>query len=127
MKTRFRTDLPAVLVPGRISGPSGSRQVVLALDTGATVSIVAEQVLTAIGYARPFEGHSMDILTPTERLRVNRVEVASLAALGMKRTPFLVVPNRFPPETMFHGLLGLDFLAGKKLCLDFATGELELT
>ncbi len=39
---------------------------------------------------------------------------------------FRVSVFNFGSETEFDGVLGLDFFRGKRLCLDFRRGEIEL-
>jgi hypothetical protein len=55
------------------------------------------------------------------------IQLPVLTALGQARQDFVVAANDFPIGTETNGLLGLDFLRGLVLRLDFARGRLSLT
>jgi hypothetical protein len=48
------------------------------------------------------------------------------AALGDVRTNFPALSHRFPPGIAHDGVLGLDFLRGNILTIDFVKGEITL-
>jgi hypothetical protein len=54
--------------------------------------------------------------------RVNR-----LGALGVDRLDHLVLCYALPPNVDFDGLLGLDFIEGRVLALDFVNHTVSLT
>lgn len=54
------------------------------------------------------------------------VRLPAFFALGQMREEFAVSVFDFG-ATEFDGVLGLDFLRGHRLCLDFGRGEIELT
>jgi len=57
---------------------------------------------------------------------VPRVMVNRFTALGVHRIGFRVLARGLPPEAGVDGLLGLDFLRGYLLTLDFRGGVLSL-
>jgi predicted aspartyl protease len=126
MTTRFDPAAGPVAVIGRVTGPSATVPVRLALDTGATATQISATILTAIGY---------DLTRSTRRRRVRAaaggavapvVTISHLVALGHGRTDLAVTALDLPPAVGYHGLLGLDFFRGLVLKLDFARGEVAL-
>ena len=57
---------------------------------------------------------------------VPRFEVSRIAALGQVRTDFPVLAHTLPPSATIDGLLGLDFLRGQVLQIDFVQGIITL-
>ncbi len=57
---------------------------------------------------------------------VPRVMLNRLTALGKHRIGLIVTSYALPPGTGVHGLLGLDFLRGHVLTLDFRGGLISL-
>jgi hypothetical protein len=55
------------------------------------------------------------------RIRVQRIE-----ALGTERVDFPVLCHTLPPSAIVDGLLGLDFLRGCRLEIDFRSGKVKL-
>ncbi len=116
-----------ILVNARISGTIGEFRLVLALDTGATSTVINVDPLVAAGY---------DPATTTERKRITTgsgveyaavVRVSSLEALGQEVSGFPVLAHTLPPSTGVDGVLGLDFLRARRLEIDFTKGESALS
>ena len=57
---------------------------------------------------------------------VPRLILTRLTALGQHRFGFPVLSHPLPPEAGVDGLLGLDFLRGQLLTLDFRGGLITL-
>jgi hypothetical protein len=55
-----------------------------------------------------------------------RIRIESLEAIGEVRRDFPLLCHTLPPSAKVDGLLGLDFLRGKRLVIDFRTGTIEL-
>jgi hypothetical protein len=105
-----------------MSGPLGTVELRLVLDTGATNTLVRKDLLSLVGY---------DSDTSTDRVRVvmgngiemiPRIIVNRFTALGTHRIGFPVLAYSLPPDAGIDGLLGLDFLRGYALNLDFRGG-----
>jgi hypothetical protein len=52
--------------------------------------------------------------------------VRRISALGQERSNFPVLAYTLPAEIGVDGMLGLDFLRGFKLTVDFRDGQLSL-
>jgi predicted aspartyl protease len=101
--------------------------VYLALDTGASATLIGLDPLRLVGYDPPAVGHRMQITTGSGTAQAYRLPVAALGALGQNRTNFPVVAHDLPPTSSVDGVLGLDFLRGQILTIDFQKGEITLT
>ena len=55
-----------------------------------------------------------------------RIWVESVRALGKVRRDFPLVCHTLPASAAVDGLLGLDFMRGKRLIIDFRTGIIDL-
>ena len=116
-----------VVVHAELFGPSGSTVLRLALDTGATSTMVNVGPLVAIGYDPSLAPVHVQVTTGSGVEYVPRVQISSLKALGQQRTNFPVLSHTLPPSASIDGLLGLDFLRGQTLKIDFRQATLSLT
>jgi hypothetical protein len=109
-----------------VVGPRRSLDLWCAVDTGATLTVLPAAILQRLGcdLSRP-TGYTW-IRSATGIARVPVIRVSALAALGRVRTDFLVAAHDLPLGVEADGLLGLDFLRGFVLTLDFARGRASL-
>jgi predicted aspartyl protease len=115
-----------IVIGAEISGPSGSGIVQLALDTGATSTLVNVAVLVAVGYDPRLATDRVQVTTGSRVEFAPRVELQRLTTLGQERFNFPVLAHTLPPSTGVDGLLGLDFFRGLRLTIDFQLGQLHL-
>jgi len=98
------------------------------LDTGANVSVISPGTLGAAGYDldHPIGEISMTTVNstghPTQLFRV-----AQLSALACDRQDLVVACLDLQGGLEFGGLLGLDFLAGRVLVIDFVNFTVNLS
>jgi hypothetical protein len=125
-KHPFNAKQGPILVRAQASGPAGSINLNLALDTAATTSVVDLANLIHLGF---------DPTQPFRRLRMTTgstigivpvFALTRLSALGQHRFAFPIVGHRLPPSSGVDGLLGLDFLRDQVLTIDFRAGQLDL-
>jgi hypothetical protein len=57
---------------------------------------------------------------------VPRLLVDKMVVLGQERTDLPVLCHTLPPSASVDGLLGLDFLRGQSLTIDFRSGRATL-
>lgn len=117
-----------VAVPAMILGPTRSSRfpAKLAIDTGATRTVLNEELLRSLGYevdAIPAQG---SILTGNGPVAVRRLRVSTLDVCGLRFLDLDVICHPLPPMTLVDGLLGLDVLEGRRLLLDFRTHSVEI-
>lgn len=119
-----QTDL--IIVEIELSGPTKSLVTHLALDTGATSTLINVGLLVAVGYDPSLVPNRIQVTTASGVEYVPRIVIDKLAALGQERLNFPVLGYTLPSSASVDGLLGLDFLRGHKLLIDFQAGRLRL-
>jgi predicted aspartyl protease len=115
-----------IVVFSEITGPSGSAILRLALDTGATSTLVSPALLIAVGYDPAIGPDRVQVTTGSGIEFVARLAIKRLQALGQSRHDFPLLAHTLPPSSGIDGLLGLDFLRGLTLTVDFRQGQLRL-
>lgn len=116
-----------ILVDTEIGGPTGLGTLRLALDLGATHTVLSESRLRRLGYDPSQATKHGRLTTASGVLIVPRLPVVRLNALGQDRFNFLVTVLNLPPTATVDGLLGLDFFRGQTLTIDFRAGLIDLT
>jgi predicted aspartyl protease len=96
----------------------------LALDTGATTTVINVAMLVAIGYDPALSANRIQVTTGSGVEFAPQVELMRLTALGQERYGLQVLAHTLPPTSGVDGLLGLDFLRGLRLSVDFRAGQL---
>ena len=126
MSDAFDAKTGTVIVRARVVGPVQVVDAVLALDTGATTTLISPHILIAAGYDSSTADEHVFITSATGIVYVPKFGIDSLAALGMTK-PLRVLATGLPPSAGGDGLLGLDFFRGHSLTLDFRKGIISLT
>jgi hypothetical protein len=127
MKFSFKTDYGLVYVRVEIS--CGDREAILnlALDTGASATIVSAKKLAEVGYELDKPEDEIYITTGSGLIFVPKITIEKLTALGKTKEKFIVIAHDLPPTASVDGVLGLDFLRGNVLTVDFMKGEIGLS
>jgi hypothetical protein len=115
-----------VLVRAELFGPTGSIVLQLALDTGATSTMISVGPLTTVGYDPSLVPGRVQVTTGSGVEFVPRLPISQLNALGQQRFAFPVLSHTLPPSSGIDGLLGLDFLRGQRLEINFVQGLISL-
>jgi hypothetical protein len=126
MSFRFHGTSGPIFVEARLTGPSGRADLRLILDTGATTTLVRPTILLAVGYDPDASSDRVAAAMGGGVGLVPRVTLDRLSALGRNRLAFPVLAHALPPAAGADGLLGLDFLRGSVLTLDFPGGRIDL-
>jgi hypothetical protein len=88
--------------------------------------LVSTTRLALAGYDPAAQGTAIPMLTASQIVQVFQLPVHSLTAFGQRRTNFLVTAHDLPAGSSVDGVLGLDFLRGNVLTIDFPKGEITL-
>lgn len=97
------------------------------LDTGASSTIVATDVMAQLGYDPANPGLARQrIITGSGIEYAPRITVRSATAIGQKVANLEVLCHDLPPESGVDGLLGLNFLKRFKLTIRFRKGIIDL-
>jgi predicted aspartyl protease len=115
-----------IIIETALSGPNGSDTFRFGLDTGATETVVSVNVLALLGYGFSLDSERVRLIMGGGAQFADRVVVQRIVALGQERSDFSVLAYTLPPEIGVYGMLGLDFLRGLKLTVDFREGRLSL-
>jgi predicted aspartyl protease len=126
MTEHFNPTRTPIVLEGFITGPRGDGVAKLALDTGASRTLIRASILTAVGFDLSAATRHRNIRAATGGARAPVVELRQLLVLGQARTNFEVAAHELPPAVTYDGLVGLDFLRGLVLTLDFARGLISL-
>jgi len=126
MHISFDSRQGLIIVRAELWGPTGSGVIRLALDTGATSTVVNVGMLVAIGYDPALAADRVQVTTGSGIEFAPRVIVEKIVALGHARPDFPVLGHTLPPSAGVDGLLGLDFLRGQNLAVDFRAGHVTL-
>jgi predicted aspartyl protease len=115
-----------IVVETFVEGPTSKAVLRLALDTGATNTLVNTAMLVAVGYDPALSSDRTQVTTGSGIEFVPRISLSKVAALGLERQNLSVLVHTLPPSSGVDGLLGLDFFANKVLKINFRLGHLEL-
>lgn len=115
-----------IIINTRLSGPAGETGARLALDTGASSTLISKELLRLIGYDPDALPKTVNFTTGSRAESASRVTVARLQALGQERLDFAVIAHTLPAGVAIDGLLGLDFFQNHVLKIDFQKGEITL-
>lgn len=106
--------------------PDTFRNVTVALDTGATITIIPSQVLIALGYDLLNPKQRVQLLTASGTAFAKRINVRRLTAIGETIEDIDVLCHDLPGNSPIKGLLGLNFLRHFDVNISFSTGTIEL-
>jgi hypothetical protein len=96
------------------------------LDTGATTSSLSLKILRLLGYDPIMAIGQAQVITGSAVSTVPLLMVNRLSALGQHSFGLRVLARNLPPSAAADGLLGLDFLRGYVLTIDFPQGQITL-
>lgn len=116
-----------IIVPVRLFGPVGDMIVRLALDTGATSTLINSEILVLLGYDPATSPDRIQVTTGSGVEFCPRVTVQRLEALGKSVNDFPILSHTLPPTSQVDGLLGLDFFRGFQISIDFRNGTITIT
>ncbi len=127
MSFRFNPTAGLVIVQAQLWGPVGSIVLRMALDTGATQTLINATPLVWVGYDPALSSERVQITTGCSIEFAPLVNIQRIGALGQVRGNLSVLCFTLPPSADIDGLLGLDFLRGQSLVVDFRLGEITLS
>jgi hypothetical protein len=122
----FDTSKKLIVVSVKLFGPTGIATVRMALDTGASTTLVNTGLLVSIGYDPALIPDRLQVSTGSGVEFLPLIELKKITALGKSRNDFPVLGHTLPPSTSVDGLLGIDFFRDLKLTVDFCKGKIDL-
>lgn len=127
MSQHFNAARGLIVIPVEVEGPALSLVLRLALDTGATSTMLNQSRLLKMGYDLSAFPDRFQITTGSGVEFVPRVVLDRINALGREQNGFPVLAHTLPASARVDGLLGLDFLRGLNLNIDFRSGLITLS
>jgi predicted aspartyl protease len=115
-----------IVVGTLLTGPRTMMAVRLALDTGASTTLVRSDVLETIGCLPASDSERVNILTASGTEQVPLVALPEISALGHSRSNLPVLRHTLPYGATVDGLLGLDFFEDKRIIIDLRKGTVEV-
>lgn len=122
MSLNFDPKEGLIVVPTRLSGPSGDTIIHLALDTGATGSLINWDVAILVGYDPAIVQDRIQVTTGSGVEFAPRIGILKIEALERVRENYPIICHTLPPTANVDGLLGLDFFRGTYLNIDLVNG-----
>lgn len=123
---RFDPAAGLIIVPTELTGPARTVVVHLALDTGATRTVVDARILTSLGYDLAHTAARMEVTTASGVEYAVQLIVSQVSAVGHTRSNLPVLAHTLPALAGVDGLLGLDFFRECCLTIDFRAGIITL-
>lgn len=127
MSSTFDPRQGLIIVPVEVWGPTGSAVLRLALDTGATVTLLSVAMLVALGYDPALSQTRVQVTTGSGVEFAPRVTLNRMRGLEQERVDFPVLGHTLPPSAGVDGLIGLDFFRDRNLGIDFRAGQVTVT
>ena len=127
MSVSFDPQGNLIIVATNLWGPNGNLNLRMALDTGSTSTLVNATPLSFLGYDLTNTSENAQLATGSTVESVPCLVVDRIDALERSREKLRVVCHTLPTSTRVDGLLGLDFLRGHNLRIDFRNGEITLS
>ena len=125
--TSFDPHNGPVIVRVEVFGSAGSAILRLALDTGATTTVINTGLLITLGYDPIASPERIQITTGSGVEFAPRLSLSRIATLDIERSNFPVLSHTLPPSAGVDGLLGLDYFRGRTLTVDFRAGQITVT
>jgi hypothetical protein len=126
MAVSFDAQRGLIVLPTRLWGPHGDVVVRLALDTGATRTLINWDPIVFIGYDPAGIGRRVEVTTGSGVEFVPELRLQRVHALQHERLDFPVLCHTLPPSAAVDGVLGLDFMRGLGLIVDFPAAAVSL-
>ena len=124
---RFDPRFSLILLRVRIEGKA-NRELYLrmALDTGASLSVIPWNVAETLGYDPARSPRRVRFMTGSGVEAAPMFSVEALEVLGIRVKGVAVLCHDLPQRSLVDGLLGLSFLRHCRLSIDFQCGILQL-
>ena len=126
MSYRFDPGRPLIVARVKLFGPAGDTTVGLALDTGATSSLIGWHALELVGYEPTDAFEHVEMTTGSGIEQVPKIKLKRIEAFGKRRLGLGVVGHTLPLSASLDGLLGLDFFRKSRLLIDFRKNTVQV-
>jgi len=111
-----------IVIPTRLYGDKGKTIARLALDTGATFSLINWDIAILLGYDPAVSQERIRITTGSGVEFTSKIHVKKIEIVGRTLENFPILCHTLPPTSSIDGVLGLDFFRGMSLMIDLKKG-----
>jgi predicted aspartyl protease len=126
LKYRFDPKAGIILVKTKVSGPRSDAIVNLALDTGATWTLISWETAVLVGYDPASIQQRTAITTGSGIEYCPKLNLLRVEALGKSVSSLEALCHTLPPTSRVDGLLGLNFLRQFNVSLNFKQGYITI-
>ena len=124
---RQSVNIPIVVRNVEITGPKGSVNIDLILDTGAALTVLSWSILKVIGYDPAIASDRQEIITANGVIEVPKLCVEGITTGDIQARNVEVVCHDIPELVGVRGLLGLSFLKHFRTVVDYRKGYLAIS
>lgn len=116
-----------IIVRTRVFGTDNRLNIFrLALDTAASDTLISATRLKEAGFDLMQFSQTVEITTGGGIIAAPIIQIPHLESLDQERFDFPVLAHDLPPTSTIDGVLGLDFMRGHLLTVDFRIGQISL-
>jgi clan AA aspartic protease (TIGR02281 family) len=127
-KINFDPQLPVIAVDITLESEGGiKRRIRVALDTGATYTMIPWEIAEALGYKPEMSKEKVTLITASGVETAPLIEIKKIKFLGEGLDNVPVVCHDLPPKSYVTGLLGSSFLKHFKITIDYPKGIFEIS
>jgi clan AA aspartic protease (TIGR02281 family) len=127
-KINFDPQSPVIAVDITLEGEGGiKRRIKVALDTGATYTMIPWEIAEALGYKPEISRERVTLITASGVETTPLIEIKRIKFLDQNIDNVQVVCHDLPPKSYVVGLLGSSFLRHFKITIDYLNGILEIS
>lgn len=126
MKIKFDPTQGLIVISTRLHGFDTDTIARLALDTGATGSMINWDLAVLLGYDPASAKERIQVTTGSGVEFAPRIVIRKIEILGRSLENFPILCHTLPPSATVDGLLGLDFFRGVRLVVDLQAGIITL-
>jgi hypothetical protein len=112
--------------PVKVWGPTGDILHRFSIYTGSKYTLECDGPKLTFGYYPAMVEDRVQVTTGSNIEYAPFVVLERFQALEQERSNFRVLSHTLPPSANVDGLLGLDFMRGQRLEIDFRSGEISL-
>lgn len=126
MKFKFNPNEGLIIVRAEIVGSVSTAFLRLALDTGATKTLINTRILATLGYDPGIFEERVEVTIGSGVEYSPVIPIEQIKCLGIARKDMPVLAHTLPPSAGVDGLLGLDFIRSCRLHVDLQKGTIEV-
>lgn len=115
-----------VLCKAKLINKSSSIILKLAVDTGASSTMISMEAAMAIGINPSKSIRSIEVSTASGTIIAPVIKIPLIRCFGVEVKNLQVFCHTLPPQSPVEGLLGLDFLKAAEVIIDFSKNIIEV-